>query len=87
MKPPSATWKESVGLDRRLDIMGRSLSCDLRSGADWEVGTKDRARSGGINGEGMAAMERGGEVFTPQSLQEGVGKPRFLTMCSSENDC
>lgn len=75
MKPPSVTWKESVGLDRRLDIMGRSLSCDLRSGADWELGAKDRARSGGINGEGMAAMP-GGEVFTPQSFRgtwEGQG--------------
>lgn len=58
MKPPSAAWKESVGLDRRLDTTERSLSCDLSSGADWEVGAKDRVRSRGISGEGMAAMPR-----------------------------
>lgn len=58
MEPPSATGKESVGLDRRLDIIGRSLSCDLSSGADGEVGAKDRERSRGISGEGMAAMPR-----------------------------
>lgn len=66
--------------------MGRSLSCDLRSGADWEVGAKDRARSGGINGEGMAAMPRW-RGFHPSVLQGGVGRPRFLTVCSSENGC